>query len=89
MEALGQYQSLIIFLLTGLIAGWLVGQILGGGGLIRNLVVGVIGALIGGFLIERGVLHLGFSTGCELLDGVIVATIGAFIFVIFARIIGR
>ena len=53
--------DLIIFLLVGLIAGWLAGQIVRGGGfgLIGDLVVGVIGAFIGGYLLPRLGLHLG------------------------------
>ena len=51
-------QSLIVFLIIGLIAGWLAGQIMKGGGygIIGDLIVGVIGAFIGGWL--WGVLHL-------------------------------
>ena len=41
-----EVQSLLIFLLTGLVAGWIASLVLGGGGLLRNLVVGVIGALV-------------------------------------------
>ena len=37
-------RALLAFLAIGLIAGWLAGMLLGGGGLIRNLIVGVIGA---------------------------------------------
>ena len=46
--------NLIWFLLIGLVAGWLAGQIMKTGrrGLIENLVVGVIGALIGGFFVS-------------------------------------
>jgi len=44
--------SLLWFLLIGLAAGWLAGQIMKGGGfgLVGDLIVGVIGALLGGFL---------------------------------------
>jgi uncharacterized membrane protein YeaQ/YmgE (transglycosylase-associated protein family) len=45
-------ESFIIFILVGLVAGWLAGQIMKGGGfgLIGDIVVGVIGAVIGGWL---------------------------------------
>ena len=44
--------GLVIFLLIGAVAGWLAGLIMKGGGfgLIGNIVVGVIGSLIGGWL---------------------------------------
>ena len=41
----------IIMIINGLIAGWLAGLLLGGGGLIRNLIVGLIGAVVGGYLV--------------------------------------
>ncbi|MEM7775090.1 MAG: GlsB/YeaQ/YmgE family stress response membrane protein [Pseudomonadota bacterium] len=88
MDAIQPYMSWIIFAVTGLIAGWIVGQILGGGGLIRNLVVGIIGALIGGALIELGILNLPFDFG-PIVNQIIVATVGAFILVIVARLIAR
>ena len=42
-----------LFLLVGLVAGWLAGQIMKGKrfGLVGNLVVGVIGAFIGGYVL--------------------------------------
>ena len=44
-------QSLIIFLAIGAVAGWLAGLIMKGGGfgLLGNIVVGIIGAVLGGF----------------------------------------
>jgi len=44
--------GLIIFLLIGAVAGWLAGVIMKGGGfgVVGNIVVGVIGSLIGGWL---------------------------------------
>ncbi len=44
--------ELLWFILIGIAAGWLAGQIMkgGGSGLVGDLIVGVIGALLGGFL---------------------------------------
>jgi len=79
----------VIMAINGLIAGWLAGQLLGGGGLIRNLIVGLIGAFIGGALIQMGLLKLPFTTGLAMGDQIIVFTIGAIIVVLIARIIAR
>lgn len=79
----------VIMAINGLIAGWLAGQLLGGGGLIRNLIVGLIGAFIGGALIQMGLLKLPFTTGLAMGDQIIVSTIGAIIVVLIARIIAR
>ncbi len=46
--------GVIAWIFIGLIAGWLATQILGGsGGLLRNLAVGLVGAIVGGFLFEK------------------------------------
>ena len=58
MEQIQPYTPIIIMALNGLIAGWMAGLLLGGGGLIRNLVVGLIGAFVGGSLVRFGWLKL-------------------------------
>jgi uncharacterized membrane protein YeaQ/YmgE (transglycosylase-associated protein family) len=48
-------ESLIVMLAVGLVAGWLAGQIVKGGGfgLIGDIIVGMIGGLIGGWLLPK------------------------------------
>jgi uncharacterized membrane protein YeaQ/YmgE (transglycosylase-associated protein family) len=74
------------FLLIGLAAGWLAGQIMGGGGfgLVGDLVVGVIGALLGGFLFGLLGMHAG-----GLLGNLFMATIGAIVLLWLLRFIKR
>ncbi len=79
--------SLLIFLGIGLVAGWLAGLVLGGGGLLRNLVVGVIGAFVGGWLLSA--LNIALPVGNALLSQVITATIGALVVVVIARVIAK
>jgi uncharacterized membrane protein YeaQ/YmgE (transglycosylase-associated protein family) len=79
--------SLLIFLAIGLVAGWLASLILGGGGLVRNLVVGVIGAFVGGWLLS--VAGISLPIGNELLSQVITATIGAILVIVVARVIAK
>lgn len=67
--------SLLAFLLLGLVAGFIASRIIGGGeGILGSLIVGVVGAMLGGFLFnlagERGV------TGFNLWS-ILVATAGA------------
>ena len=54
-------ESLLIILVVGLIAGWLAGQIVQGTGfgLIGDLIIGVVGAFIGGWLLPQLGIHLG------------------------------
>ncbi len=78
----------VIMVINGLIAGWLAGLILGGGGLIRNLFVGIIGALLGGAMVQMGLLNLPINLG-TWGNQILVSTIGALIVVIIARVIAR
>ena len=77
----------IWFLLIGLVAGWLAGQLMKGGGfgVIGDIVVGVLGALLGGFLFR----FFGVSLGGGLLGAIIVATIGAIVLIYILRLIKR
>ena len=75
------------FILIGLAAGWLAGQLMKGGGfgVIGDIIVGVIGALLGGFLFGA----LGIFPGGGLLGSLIVATIGAIILLFLLRLIKK
>jgi uncharacterized membrane protein YeaQ/YmgE (transglycosylase-associated protein family) len=79
--------SLLWFLIVGLIAGWLAGMLVKGGGfgLVGDLVVGVIGAVLGGWLFTT----FGASIGGGLIGAIIVATIGAVILLIIVRALKR
>jgi uncharacterized membrane protein YeaQ/YmgE (transglycosylase-associated protein family) len=74
-------------ILIGLVAGWLAGVLVKGGGygVIGDIVVGVVGALLGGWLFRT----LGVSTGGGLLGAIIVATIGAVVLIIVLRLIKK
>ena len=75
------------FIVVGLVAGWLAGLLVKGGGfgVIGDIVVGVLGALLGGFLFSS----LGASAGGGLIGAIVVATIGAVILVFVLRLIKR
>ncbi|HEU4517344.1 MAG TPA: GlsB/YeaQ/YmgE family stress response membrane protein [Steroidobacteraceae bacterium] len=75
------------FIIVGLIAGWLAGVIMKGGGfgVIGDIVVGIIGALLGGWLFST----MGVSAGGGLLGAIIVALIGAIILIFLLRLIKR
>ena len=74
------------FLLIGLAAGWLAGMIMKGRGfgLVGDLVVGVIGALVCGSLFDAlGIASYG------LLGALITATVGALVLIALLRLLGR
>lgn len=67
-------ESILAFLLIGAIAGWLAGKLMKGGGygLLGNIVVGVIGAVIGGFVFDT----VGIRAG-GIIGSIVIATVGA------------
>lgn len=78
--------DILWFLLVGLIAGWLAGKIMKGGGygLVGDLVVGVIGAVLGGYLFGL----LGINAG-GLIGAIITALVGAIVLIYLLRLIRR
>jgi len=93
MEQIQPYTPYIIMGVNGLIAGWLVGLLFGGGGLIRNLVVGIIGAFVGGALVRYDFLQLpgaltNVTNSVPYGTQIVISTIGAAIVVVIARFLG-
>jgi uncharacterized membrane protein YeaQ/YmgE (transglycosylase-associated protein family) len=78
-------EALIIWLIIGAIAGWLAGQIMAGGGfgLIGNIVVGIVGAFVAGWLLP------GFFPIGGILGSIIHAAIGAVIVLFVIGLIKR
>jgi uncharacterized membrane protein YeaQ/YmgE (transglycosylase-associated protein family) len=76
----------IAWILVGLIAGWLAGMMMGGRGfgILGNIVVGIIGALLGGFLAST---FLGIDTNGFNLVSILVAFLGAVVFLLILRAI--
>lgn len=84
----GSYMPLASLLVVGLIAGWISGMLFGQRGLIRYILVGTLGALLGGYLFH-GLLNVSFGLGSAFLDQIAVATIGAVAVTLLARAIAR
>jgi uncharacterized membrane protein YeaQ/YmgE (transglycosylase-associated protein family) len=70
------------FLIRGIIAGWLAGHITRGKGfgLLGNMIMGIIGAFVGGFLF--GLLGL---SAHGFIGSLIAATVGAVVFIFLVR----
>jgi uncharacterized membrane protein YeaQ/YmgE (transglycosylase-associated protein family) len=77
-------ESLLIILLVGIVAGWLAGRIVDGGGfgLIGDLIVGVLGAFIGNWLLPQLHIHLGIG----IVSLIINATLGAIVLLAILRV---
>lgn len=69
--------GLIPFLIVGVIAGWIAGKVMRGGGygLAGNLGLGIVGAIIGGNLLD----WLDVSTGDGMIASIISASLGAIV----------
>ena len=80
-------ESLIIFIIVGVVAGWLAGQVIRGGGfgLVGDLIVGVVGAVIAGWLFPM----LGVSLGGGIVAAIISSAIGAIILLAIVRLVRR
>jgi uncharacterized membrane protein YeaQ/YmgE (transglycosylase-associated protein family) len=76
--------NLLLWLIVGGVAGFLASKVLSGKGmgLLMDIVVGLVGAFIGGYLAGLA----GLSTG-GLLEEIIVAFVGAFLLLVVARLV--
>jgi uncharacterized membrane protein YeaQ/YmgE (transglycosylase-associated protein family) len=82
-----EVHSLLVILIIGIVAGWLAGKVVRGGGfgLIGDLVVGILGAFIATWLFPRFGVHIGTGIGEEI----VYAMLGAIILLLVVRLIRR
>jgi len=80
-------ETVLLWIAIGLIAGWLASAVVGGGfGVIGDIVVGVVGAFLGGVLFRA--LHIRSPFG-GLPGTIFVASIGAVLLLVVLRLIRR
>jgi uncharacterized membrane protein YeaQ/YmgE (transglycosylase-associated protein family) len=79
--------SLLVILLIGIVAGWLAGKVVRGGGfgLIGDLLVGIAGAFIASWLFPKFGVHIGTGIG----EQIVYAMLGAIILLLVVRLIRR
>jgi uncharacterized membrane protein YeaQ/YmgE (transglycosylase-associated protein family) len=77
----------LYWIIVGLIAGWLAGQVMKGGGygLVVDIVLGILGGIVGGFIFGT----LGFSETYGLIGSIVVAFVGAVVLVWITRLLKR
>jgi uncharacterized membrane protein YeaQ/YmgE (transglycosylase-associated protein family) len=80
-------ETIVIWLIVGAVAGYLAGLVVKGGGfgLLGDIVVGIIGAFVGGWLLPRLGIHLGVGI-VSIIAG---ATLGAVVLLLVLRLIRR
>jgi uncharacterized membrane protein YeaQ/YmgE (transglycosylase-associated protein family) len=79
--------EIVYFLLIGAVAGWLAGQLMKGRGfgLAGNMVVGVIGSLLGGTLFRS----FGLMPDGSLISVLITALVGALVLLVLVGVIKK
>jgi uncharacterized membrane protein YeaQ/YmgE (transglycosylase-associated protein family) len=80
-----EMKVVLIWVAIGLLAGWLASIVVGGGGFIRNIVTGLVGAVVGGFLVSY--FNIPVDLGYDFLNQVVIAAVGAVIVVCVAKVI--
>jgi uncharacterized membrane protein YeaQ/YmgE (transglycosylase-associated protein family) len=77
----------LAWIVVGLIAGWLAGQVMKGGGYgtVVDIILGLVGGLVGGWIFGK----LGISAGSGMIGSIIVAFVGAVILVGITRLLKR
>ena len=77
----------LAWIIVGLIAGWLAGQVMKGGGygILVDIILGILGGVLGGWLFGLLGLHLGDG----MIASIIVAFVGAVILVGITRLLKR
>ena len=78
--------NLIYWIVVGLIAGWAAGKIMKGGGYgtVMDIVLGIVGAIVGGWLMGILGIHLG-----GLVGTIVVAIIGAVLLIWLSRLLKK
>jgi uncharacterized membrane protein YeaQ/YmgE (transglycosylase-associated protein family) len=79
--------NFLAWIVVGLIAGWLAGQVMKGGGygVLVDIILGILGGFLGGWLFGQ----LGIWPGGGMIGSIIVAFVGAVILVAITRLIKR
>lgn len=78
-------KDIIIWIVIGLIAGWIASFIVGGGGIVTYIVSGLLGSIVGGVLVRLTGINL--RLGNPVVDQIVVSAIGAVIVVVIARLV--
>lgn len=79
--------SFIVWIVVGMIAGWLAGLVMKGGGygVLVDIILGILGGFVGGWLFGL----MGIWPGGGIIGSIIVAFVGAVILVAITRLIKR
>jgi uncharacterized membrane protein YeaQ/YmgE (transglycosylase-associated protein family) len=79
--------GIFAWIVVGLIAGWLAGKVMKGGGygILVDIILGILGGILGGWIFGL----LGIWQGRGMIGSIVVAFIGAVILVAITRLLKR
>ena len=82
-------ESLVVLILVGIVAGFLASLVVmgRGRGWFWNLIIGILGALIGGWLFS--LLHIPLNLGAAIVNQIVIAFVGAVILLLIWRLLFR
>ena len=82
-------ESAVVFVLVGLVAGFLASLVVmgRGRGWFWNMLIGIVGALFGGWLFN--LLHIPLNLGAEIVNQIVIAFVGAVILLLVWRLLFR
>ena len=77
----------VTWIVVGLVAGWLAGQLMKGGGygVVVDIILGILGGIVGGWVFGL----LGLSSGGGMIGSILVAFVGAVILVGITRLVKK
>ena len=79
--------DILIAIVTGAVAGWLAGVIMNsGGGLLKNIILGIVGGFVGSFVFDLLKISISLSLGPINVGTIIVSAVGACIIIFLAKI---
>jgi uncharacterized membrane protein YeaQ/YmgE (transglycosylase-associated protein family) len=78
-------ETFLLWIAIGLIAGWLASAVVGGGfGIVGDIVIGIVGAFVGGLIFRRLGIHTPFR---GLASTIFVAFVGAVVLLVILRLL--
>ena len=76
--------GILSWIIVGAIAGWLAGYLTkSGGGLLENIILGIVGGLFGGFILD--LVGIGVGMNGIGIESIFTATLGAVLLIIIRR----
>lgn len=78
-------QTILIWLAIGLVAGWIASRLVGGNGIVRYIIAGLLGSVVGGLAVQM--FGIAIPIDNEWIRQILISTAGAVIVILVSRLI--